>query len=67
MTNYFQNSIIISKNNAKTKSKLTLHLLTGIYFDNAKEAAICFGLKYDTTKAKLNGAIKTNDTNLIYV
>lgn len=57
---------LISKNNGKSKSKITLHLLTGIFFDNAKDAAFCFGLKYDNVKSKLNGAIKTNDTNLIY-
>lgn len=47
-------------------AKIVLHLLTGVFFDNAKIAATTFGYKYSTFKGLLNGNSK-NTSNCIYV
>lgn len=47
-------------------AKIVLHLLTGVYFDNAKIAASTFGYKYGTFKGLLNGNSK-NTSNCIYI
>lgn len=46
-------------------SKLVLDTSTGIFYDSAKEASNCFGIKQSTMRAMLNGSYR-NKTNLIY-
>lgn len=47
------------------RAKLVLDTTTGIFYDSAKEAANCFGIKQSTMRAMLNGGYR-NKTNLIY-
>ena len=49
-----------------SRKKLVLHLLTGIYFDSAKDAALAFGCNVTTFRCMLNGS-RTNKINCIYV
>jgi len=56
----------VSKNSAKSMSKIVLDLSTGIFFNSIKEASICLGFNHSTLKSKLNGSNK-NTTNLIIV
>lgn len=49
----------------KINAKLVLDTSTGIFYDSAKEAAECFGIKHSSMKSMLNGSFK-NRTNLIY-
>jgi len=50
----------------KRNSKIVLNLNSGIFYDSAKEAAMCHGIKHSTLKSRLNGNNK-NKSNLIYI
>lgn len=56
---------MVRKNIEKTNWKLVLDTSTGIFFDNAKQAAEAFQMKHSTLKGRLNGS-KTNNTSLAY-
>lgn len=55
----------VRKNIATTNWKLVFDTVTGIYFDNAKQAAEAYQLKHSTLKGRLNGS-KINNTSLVY-
>lgn len=52
----------MSKNNAKTKSKKTIDLSTGIIYNSCLDACNALNLKYKATKAQLNGQNKNKST-----
>lgn len=64
------NSTLLHKNasreNGKKNSRLVLNLLTGIYYDSCKDAAISNSINYGTLRAMLNGA-NPNKTSMVYV
>jgi hypothetical protein len=49
------------------RSKVVLHLPTGIFFDCIRDAADAFGLTYSTLKNNLNGTNKVNKTDFIII
>lgn len=49
------------------RSKVVLHLLTGIFYDCVRDAAEAFGLNYSTLKNNLNGTNRVNKTDFIII
>lgn len=47
-------------------AKIVIDLSTGIFYYTVIEVSICFNIKYDIIKSKLNGKIK-NNTNFKYI
>lgn len=56
----------LSKETLEKRQRIVLHLLTGVFFDSAKDASICFRYKQTTFRNNLCGLNK-NKTNCIYV
>lgn len=48
-------------------SKKVIDITTGVIYNSAKEVSDLFNINYSTLRAKLNGAIKTNNTNFKYL
>jgi hypothetical protein len=59
----------LSKNRIGYKNpnaKIVIDLSTGIFYYTVIEVSVCFNIKYDIIKSKLNGKIK-NNTNFKYI
>lgn len=55
----------VSKNNARSNSKIVIDMNTGIFYDNARDAADCLGYVRSTLRSRLNGGL-INNTSLKY-